>query len=40
VSENVVAILDFLEKRLPKGRNNIGKVMIKLTMGKPIKVEM
>lgn len=40
VSENVVAVLDFLEKRLPKGRNNIGKIMIKLTMGKPVKVEV
>lgn len=39
IAENVVAVLKFLEKKLPKGRNNIGKVMIKLTMGKPVKIE-
>lgn len=39
VTENAVAVLNFLEKKLPKGRNNIGKVMIKLTMGKPVKIE-
>jgi large subunit ribosomal protein L1 len=38
ISENIVAVLKFLEKRLPKGRNNIGKVMVKLTMGKPVKI--
>jgi len=40
VTENIDAVLKFLEKRLPKGRNNIGKVLIKLTMGKPIKIEL
>jgi len=30
VSENIRAVLEFLEKRLPKGRNSIGEVMIKL----------
>jgi len=39
VAENVEAVLGFLEKRLPKGRNNIGKVLIKLTMGKTVKLE-
>lgn len=40
ISENVVAVLKFLEKRLPKGRNSIGNAMIKLTMGKPVKIEI
>jgi large subunit ribosomal protein L1 len=39
IAENISAVLAFLERRLPKGRNNMGKVMIKLTMGKPVKVE-
>lgn len=40
IAANVTAILKFLEKKLPKGRNNIGKIMIKLTMGKPVRIEM
>ncbi len=40
VASNVKFILNFLEKKLPKGRNNIGKAMLKLTMGKPVKVEI
>ena len=40
VAENVDAVLKFLEKKLPKGRNNINKVLIKLTMGKTVKIEM
>lgn len=40
LAENTEAVLQFLEKRLPKGKNNIGKVMMKLTMSKPMKVEM
>jgi len=40
LAENMEAVLQFLEKRLPKGKNNIGKVMMKLTMSKPMKVEI
>lgn len=40
VVENIEAVLNFLETKLPKGKRNIDKVLIKLTMGKPIKVEM
>jgi len=40
VAENIEAVLNFLEKRLPKGKNNIGKSLIKLTMGKPSKLEI
>jgi len=40
IAENIEAVLNFLEKRLPKGRNNIGKSLIKLTMGNPVKLEL
>ena len=40
VEENIRAFLAFLEKRLPKGKNNIKNVYLKLTMGKPIKLEV
>ena len=40
IAENVEAVLAFLEKKLPKGKNNIGRVMLKTTMSEPIKVEL
>lgn len=40
IAENVEAILKFLETKLPRGRQNIGKVLLKLTMSKPVKVEV
>jgi len=40
IVENVEAILKFLETRLPKGKNNIGKIELKLTMGNPTKLEV
>ncbi len=40
LGENVEAVLKFLETRLPKGKNNIGKIMLKMTMSKPIKVDV
>jgi large subunit ribosomal protein L1 len=39
VAQNIDAVVKFLEKKLPKGRNNIKNVMVKLTMGKPVRVE-
>lgn len=36
--QNAVAILDRLKGKLPKGEHNIKNVMIKMTMGSPIKV--
>jgi large subunit ribosomal protein L1 len=39
VEENVKTFLMFLEKRLPKGKNNIKSAYLKLTMGKPVKIE-
>jgi len=40
IEANVIKILKFLEEKLPKGKANIKNVIIKLTMGKPIKVEV
>lgn len=40
IAENVESILKFLETRLPRGRQNMGKILLKLTMSKPIKVEV
>ncbi len=40
LAENVESILKFLETKLPRGRQNIGKVLLKLTMSKPVKVGM
>lgn len=40
VAENIESLLKHLEIKLPKGKNNIGKVELKLTMGQPEKVEM
>jgi len=38
IADNIDAILSFLEKKLAKGKNNIGTVRLKLTMGKPAKL--
>ena len=38
IAENVEAVIKFLEKRLPKGKNNIESVLLKLTMSRPIRV--
>jgi len=40
VEENIRALITFLQKRLPKGKNNIKNIYLKLTMGKPIKLEV
>jgi ribosomal protein L1 len=32
--------LNFLEKKLPKGKNNIGTIRLKTTMGKPLKLAL
>jgi len=39
VAENIQAVLNFLKAKLPKGKNNIDKVKLKLTMSCPIKLE-
>jgi len=40
IEANILKILKFLEERLPKGKANIKNIIIKLTMGKPVKVEV
>ncbi len=40
VEENIRALLNFLEKKLPKGKNNIKDVYLKLTMSHPVKLEV
>ena len=40
IAENIDTVLRFLEKRLPKSRDNIKNVSIKLTMSKPVKIEL
>lgn len=40
VADNVMFVLDYLEKKLPKGKDNIRGIIIKLTMGKPVKLRV
>lgn len=40
VIENVKAVMKHLENRLPKGKANIAKVYMKLTMTEPLQVEV
>lgn len=40
IAENIETVLKFLETKLPKGKRNIGKVLLKLTMGKPVRLEV
>jgi len=39
VAENAWAVYDSILHRLPQGTNNIGRIIIKTTMGKPVIVE-
>jgi len=38
VAENIKAILNFIEGKLPKGKQQIKNIFVKLTMGAPVKV--
>lgn len=40
VANNVEAAYSLIKDKLPKGKNNIKSVLLKLTMGKPVKLEM
>jgi len=40
VEGNIRALITFLQKRLPKGKNNIKNIYLKLTMGEPMKLEV
>jgi large subunit ribosomal protein L1 len=40
IAENIQEVLKFLETKLPKGKHNIGKILLKMTMEKPVKIEV
>jgi large subunit ribosomal protein L1 len=40
VAENVEAVLKAVEAKLPKGVRNIKNILLKLTMGKPVRIEV
>jgi len=40
IAANATAVLGFVKEKLPKGRNNIRSALVKLTMGKPVKIEV
>ncbi|MBI2542945.1 MAG: 50S ribosomal protein L1 [Candidatus Aenigmarchaeota archaeon] len=40
IVDNVETVLKFLEGKLPRGRQNMNKVLLKFTMSKPVKIEV
>ncbi|MCD6495966.1 MAG: 50S ribosomal protein L1 [Candidatus Aenigmarchaeota archaeon] len=40
VEKNVETAISFVEEHLPKGKNNIKSISLKLTMGKPVKLNV
>lgn len=40
IIENIESVIEFLERKLPKGRDNLKNVTVKLTMGKPEKIRV
>ncbi len=40
IAKNAQAVFDFVAEKLPKGKNNIKSAFIKLTMGKPVKLDV
>lgn len=40
VAENILTVMKFLKKRLPRGEYNVDNVLLKLTMGKPVEIEV
>ncbi|MBI3413252.1 MAG: 50S ribosomal protein L1 [Candidatus Aenigmarchaeota archaeon] len=40
VIENIESVMEFLERKLPKGKDNFKNITVKLTMGKPEKVRV
>lgn len=37
--DNISAVMKHIEAKLPQGRNNVKEVLLKLTMGKPVRLE-
>jgi large subunit ribosomal protein L1 len=40
VAENIKEVIKVLLQKLPKGRHNIDKILLKLTMGKPVEIKV
>ena len=40
LKENIDKILDEVSKSLPKGKNQVKDIHIKMTMGKPVKIDV
>ncbi len=40
IATNIEAVFNAIKERLPKGQNNIKSVMLKLTMGRPVKIKV
>lgn len=40
IMKNVIAVMNFVKEKLPKGKMNIKDVYVKLTMGPPIKLKV
>ena len=40
ITANIQALVNFVKTKLPKGRNNINNIKLKLTMSKPMKLEV
>jgi large subunit ribosomal protein L1 len=40
VARNIEAAIAFVEEKLPKGKSNIRNIAVKLTMGKPVKLDV
>lgn len=40
IMKNIVAVMNFIKEKLPKGRGNIKGAHIKLTMGPPVKLKV
>ncbi|UCG95311.1 MAG: 50S ribosomal protein L1 [archaeon] len=40
VGENIKTIVNFVEGKLPKGKQQIDSIIVKMTMGKPVKVKL
>lgn len=40
ITENIKAVVDFIKLKVPKGKNNIDTIYLKLTMSHPIKLKV
>lgn len=40
IMKNVIAVMNFVKEKLPKGKNSIKDAYIKLTMGSPVKLKV